>query len=141
MIVPNVSNIPEDKHDTKNKIHPNVILGTSEEIMQRDIQNAKNYISKAPNLPVGYMDLGNAYLQSEYYDEALKTYQKGFEVSMNNNDKYNFIYNMAIVYLKKHDKDKALEYAEYAQKIQQTDEIQKFIHDIKTPWGLSDTKY
>ena len=141
MIVPNISNIPEEKHNTVNKIHPNVILGTSEEIQQRDIKNAIAYINKAPNLAVGYMDLGNAYFQAEMYEKAFQTYQKGFELSSDLNEKYNFVYNMSLMCLKMGDKDKAIEYAEYAQKLIPTDEIQKLIHDIRNPYGIGNSRF
>ena len=141
MIVPNVSNIPEEKHNTVNKIHPNVILGTSEEIKERDIRNAMAYVNKAPNLAVGYMDLGNAYVQSEMYEKAFQTYEKGYSLSSDNNEKYNFVYNMSLVCLRMGDKDKALEYAEFAQKIMPTDEIQKLIHDIRNPYGLGNSRF
>ena len=141
MIVPNISNVSKDKHITENKIHPNVILGTSRQIKERDIQNALNYISKAPNLAVGYLDLGNAYVQNEQYSNALQTYKQGFELSVDKQEKYLFVYNMATTCIKMKNRDKALEYAEYAKKLNPTDEINHLIHDIKYPLGLSEPEY
>ncbi len=141
MIVPNISNVSEDKHITTNKIYPHVILGTSKQIKERDIQNAIEYIRKAPNLAVGYLDLGNAYVQAEMYDIALKTYKQGYELSTDNQEKYLFVYNMATTCIKMKNRDKALEYAEYAKKLNPTDEVNKLIHDIKYPLGLSEPEY
>ena len=94
MIVPNISNIPQNKHNTVNKIHPSVILGTSRQINERDIENAKKYIATAPYLAIGYMDLGNAYVQAKRYEEGLKTYQQGFKLATDNQDKYNFVWHI-----------------------------------------------
>ena len=107
----------------------------------RDIKNAKLYIAKAPNLAIGYMDLGNAYFQAEMYDKAFETYQKGFNLATNKNEQYDFVYNMSLICLKLGDKDKALEYAEYAKSLKVTDEILKYIHDIRTPWGLGNSRF
>lgn len=140
MIVPNVSNIPKNKHKTENKIHPNVILGTTKEIQERNIQNAISYIQNAPNLSIGYLELGNAYMQAEMYDKAMKTYKQGFDLSTDNQEKYLFVYNMSILCLKMGDRDKALEYALYAQKLNPTDEIAKYIHDIRYPFSVGNSR-
>ena len=131
MIVPNISN--SENHITKNKIHPNVILGTSKEIKRRNIEDALEYINQAPNLAIGYLDLGNAYTQAERYDKALQAYKQGFDLGTDNNEKYLFVYNMALTSLKLGDKEKALEYAFYAQKLYPTEDVEKLIKKIKSP--------
>lgn len=140
MIVPNVSNIPESKFNTVNKVHANIILGTSKEIRRRDIENAKAYINNAPNLSVGYINLGNAYSQAELFEKALQTYKKAFDLSLDTDEKYQIVFNMSITALKMGDKDLALQYAEYAQKINPTSEIAKLIHDIKYPFSLGNSR-
>ena len=75
------------------------------------------------------------------YEKAFQTYQKGFELSSDLNEKYNFVYNMSLMCLKMGDKDKAIEYAEYAQKLIPTDEIQKLIHDIRNPYGIGNSRF
>lgn len=141
MIVPNISNISRNRHETKNKIHPSVILGTTKQMKERDIENALKYIESAPNLSIGYFDLGNAYVQSERYNDALLAYQKGFNLSSDKEEKYNFVYNMSTTCLRMKNREKALEYAEYAQKIMPTEEIKQLIHDIKYPLSLSNPEY
>lgn len=141
MIVPNISNVPANKHNTVNKIHPSIVLGTEEQIKKRDIENAIKYIQSAPNMAVGYMDLGNAYVQSEMYEKAMEAYKKGFDLSMDKKEKYDFVYNMATTCLRMKNREKALEYAEYAKKLNPTDEINKLIHDIKYPLSLSNPEY
>ena len=141
MIVPHVSNLPKEKLNKINKIHPNVVLGTSAQIKQKDIQDALNYIHKAPNLAIGYFNLGNAYVQSELYTKALNAYRQAFDLSVDKEEKYNIVYNMATTCIRMKDSKKALEYAEYAQKINPTDEIRQLIHDIKYPMALSEPGY
>lgn len=141
MIVPNISNIPRTKHNTKNKVHPNIILGTTKQMKKRDIENALKYVQTAPNLSIGYFDLGDAYVQSERYKDALYAYQKGFNLSSEREEKYNFVYRMAITCIKMKDRKKALEYAQYAQKIYPTDEVKNLIHDIKYPLSLRNSEY
>ena len=141
MIVPHISNVPDNKKNTINKIHPNVVLGTTNEIRRRDIQTAINYINGAPNLSVGYISLANTYTNAEMYDKALETYKKAFDLSIDKEEKYQIVYNMSITALKMHDRDLALQYAQYAQKISPTEEIAKLIHDIKYPWSLGNSRF
>jgi len=137
MIVPHVSNKPPLKRNVENKIYPGIILGTTKEMKERDIVNAKLYIAKAPNLAIGYIDLGNAYLQSDMYNEALQAYYTGYQLSVDVDEKYLLTYNMALTYKKMGNRDKALEFAEHAKKIKHTNEIRNLIHDIKYPWSIS----
>lgn len=141
MIVPHISNVPKDKRIKQNKIYPSVILGTSRQIKQRDIENALKYIQNAPNLAIGYMDLGNAYVQAEMYTKALDSYKQAFDLSVDKQERYSIVYNMATTCIKMKDRKKALYYAEYAKKINPTDEINNLIHDIKYPLSLSRPEY
>ena len=137
MIVPHVSNVTEDKKNKSNKIYYKIVFGTDEQIHQKDIQEAQNYVNNAPNIAIGYLNLGNAYAEAGMYKEALETYQKGFKLSVDKQEKYNIVYNMATTCVRMKDLNKALEYAEYAEKISPTSEIKKLIHDIKYPMSLS----
>ena len=75
MIVPNVSNVTDDKKNKKNKIYYKAVFGTDEEIKQKNIQEAINYVNNAPNISIGYLNLGNAYTDAEMYKNALEAYQ------------------------------------------------------------------
>jgi len=89
-------------------------------------------------LAVGYVDLGNAYFQSEMYNDALIAYNKGLELSVDNKEKYLIAYNMSLVYLKIREPHKALEYANYAKQLNPTTEIIQLIHDIEYPLSIVD---
>lgn len=141
MIVPNISNVPVSELDTKNKIYPNIILGTSEEIIENDIKNAQEYIKNAPDLAVGYLDLGNAYVQGGMYNEALQTYSKAYELSATKDEQYSIVYNMATTCMRMNNYKKALEYAEFARKIKATSEVMQLIHNIKYPLAGNEAKY
>ncbi len=129
-LIPDVTNTPLNKLDTKGLIYTPIILGDEEQINLRKIEEAKNYIQKAPTLPGGYIDLGIAYSQAGRKKEALSALDKALELSKTDNDKFITYYNLSILYFEDKKYDKALKYANIAKGIQNSDDIKELIMQI-----------
>jgi predicted Zn-dependent protease len=112
-------------------IYPPVVLGTGEQINERKIEEALHYIEQAPNMASGYVDLGSAYAQNRKYDDALKAFNKAYALSTNDDEKYITLYNISVTYLNKKDFGHALEYAEKARALNDSNEIRELIKIIK----------
>ena len=128
-LVPDITNT--EKINTKGLIYPPIILGTSEEVANRKIKEAQNYIKNAPDLAGGYIDLGIAYAQVNKINDAIKSMQKGYELSKNDNEKYLSLYNLTTLYMQKKDFKKAEQCANMAYEISATEEIKELLAQIK----------
>ena len=128
-LVPDITNT--EKINSKGLIYPPIILGTSEEVANRKIKEAQNYIKNAPDLAGGYIDLGIAYAQVNKINDAIKSMQKGYELSKNDNEKYLSLYNLTTLYMQKKDFKKAEQCANMAYEISATEEIKELLAQIK----------
>lgn len=59
---------------------PYLVLGEEEDIVDAKIKEAKLYISRAPHLPNGYIDLAEAYASIKEYPKAIKLLEKALFV-------------------------------------------------------------
>ena len=117
--------------NTKNLVYAPIVLGTEEDISNRKVEEAKNYIKNAPDLSGGYMDLGIAYSELNRTDEAIEAMQKAYSLAKNDNEKYLCLFNLSVINFNSENPQKALEYALMAQKISDTPEIRELISKIK----------
>ena len=58
-LIPDITN--SENINTNNLVYAPIVLGTEEDITNRKLTEAKNYIKNAPDLAGGYIDLGIAY--------------------------------------------------------------------------------
>ncbi|MBO6087880.1 matrixin family metalloprotease [bacterium] len=128
-LIPDITDT--DEIDTEGLVYAPIILGTEEEISNRKVKEAKNYIKNAPELAGGYIDLGIAYSELKRTDEALEAMHKAYSLSKTDNEKYASLYNLALIYMNTGDTRKAKEYALKAKQISDTEEIRKLILSIK----------
>ena len=128
-LYPDITNT--DGISTKGLVYPPIILGTRKDITKRKLKEAQNYIKKAPNLALGYIDAGIAYAELGKENEAIKALTTAFELSKTNNEKYISAFNISTVYFNSKDYDKALTFAEVAQRLSDTDDIKNLIMNIK----------
>ena len=112
-------------------IYAPIILGTEEDISNRKIKEAKNYIKNAPDLAGGYIDLGIAYSEINKTDEAINAFEKALKLSKTDNEKYMAYYNMSVIYLNAGNPEKSKESALKAQQISDTPEVREIISHIK----------
>ena len=129
-LIPDITNTPLKEFETKGLIYAPVVLGTSEDISSRKLEEAKNYIKNAPDIAGGYIDLGIAYAELEKPKEAVKAMSKALELAKSDNEKYMVTYNLATLYMNNQKLDKALMYAKEAQNINNSEEIKDLITNI-----------
>ncbi len=127
-LLPDITN--SDKVDYTNLIYPPIVLGTSEQINNRKINEAKNYIRKNPKLMMGYIDLASAYSTAGKDKESLKILHKALSLANTENEKYICFYNIAVVYLNLNNPDKALTYANKAKEISDDNSVKDLIMNI-----------
>lgn len=138
-IKPTISNTNPNKLISSNLVYAPIILGTTEEITNRKLEEAKRYVEQAPDIYGGYVDLAVAYAELNKKKEAVKSLEKALELTKSNTEKYIVLYNLAVVYMNSNDLDKSLMYAKQAKNIQNTEEIQELIMNINHAIS-SDTK-
>lgn len=130
-MIPNITNTPLEEFKTRNLIYPPIILGTSKQINSRKLKEALNYIKKAPDLSGGYVDLAVAYAESNRNNDALKALNKALELSKTNDEKYIALYNIAVLNMNTGNLDIALQNAQLAKEISDSEEVQELISNIK----------
>ncbi len=129
-LIPDITNTPLKEFNTKGLIYAPVVLGSSNDISTRKLEEAKNYIKNAPDIAGGYIDLGIAYAELNKTGEALKAMHKAEELAKSNNEKYMVYYNLAALYMNNGKLDKALTFAQKAQNIYNSEEIKELITNI-----------
>lgn len=128
-LIPTYTNT--EKINTKGLVYAPIILGTSQKISSRKLKEAQNYIKNAPDLPNGYIDMAVAYTELNKHTDAIKALEKAFSLSKTNNEKYLVLYNLAAIYMNTNNLDKALDYANEAKKLNNSEEIEELITNIK----------
>lgn len=129
-LAPDITNTAISKINTEKLIYPPIILGSLEERQMDKLKEAQNYIKKAPQLPIGYIDLGIAYAELGKRQKSIEALSKALELSSTQNDQFIAYYNMAVVEMNLGDLRKAMEYAQKAQQINNTEEISDLISNI-----------
>lgn len=102
---------------------PYLILGDNEEIASSKTKEAKNYISKAPALPGGYIDLAETLVGKKKYAEAIKCLEKALRLSNNDETSYIIYYNLAVSYFYVGNYEMTKDYIERAKMIHDTEEL------------------
>lgn len=128
---PTICNTPIDQLDKNGQIYAPIILGTSNQISQRKLKEAQNYIKNAPQIAGGYIDLGIAYAELNKNHEAIKAMKQGYKYAKSDNEKYLILYNLAAINMNIGKYDTALDYAKEAKAIYNSDEIKELIMNIK----------
>lgn len=129
-LAPDITNLPNSSINKEKLIYPPIVLGSLEDRQMDKIREAQNYIKKAPNLPIGYIDLGIAYAESGKRQKSILALTKALELSTTPNDKFIAYFNMAVVEMNIGDLSKAMEYAQQAQQISNTEEVSDLISNI-----------
>ncbi len=129
MLEANIINKKESENSAL--IYTPILLGNSEQIAKRKVQESLDYIKNSPELAVGYINLAGAYVDLKEYKKAIDALHKALDTATSNNEKFITYYNFAYVYLSLKKYDTALQYAELAKDIQPTQDILELIGIIK----------
>ena len=111
--------------------YPPLILGSSNERLNKKVAEFEKYIKKYPKLASGYINLASVYADNENYDKALEILEYAQNnITCNKDEQYLIYYNQAIIYYNMHQYTKANEYIKSAQQIKETSETKNFINDL-----------
>lgn len=116
-LIPDISNTPANKFDISHQFFSPIVIGSSDEVTSRKIQEAQNYIKNAPNVPNGYIDLASAYSGQGEYAKSITTLNKALKLASTNNEKFIVYYNLAVVFMNIKEWDTALDYAKKAKEV------------------------
>ena len=119
-IKPDITN----EGDLESDYLPYLVLGDDNQVSLSKSKEAKNYISHAPSLPGGYIDLAESLVAQEHYPEAIKSLEKALSLADTNDMRYIIFYNLAVSYFYIDHKEMALEYIEKAKNIKNLPELQ-----------------
>ena len=126
---PTITNTTES--EDKNLIYAPIVVGNTKEVSKRKLKEAQNYVKNAPEISLGYIDLGIAYLELDNLNEGLKAMKKAHELAKSDNDKYISAYNLALIYLDLNDFKNAKFYCQEAIKISNSDEANNLMKQIE----------
>lgn len=132
---PDITNINKNQIDKEKMIYAPIILGSSEEISDKKLAEAKSYVQKAPNMPGGYIDLAIAYANLGKNKKSLESLEKALTLAATDDDKYIIYYNIAVVNLNTNKLSEAMKYAKLAQNIKNDDNISDLLSNIEHSVG------
>ena len=102
---------------------PYSIIGDNSDINYAKEEEAKKYITKAPKLPSGYIDLAQALINQKDYDGAIDNLQKALYLSNNDETKFLALYNLAVANYFDKVQELALFYADKAMELKNDDSV------------------
>ena len=91
-IKPDICNVK----NVKGEYLPNLVLGSKSDINNKKLEEAKLYVKKAPELPVGYINLAEEYVAIKDYQKALKSLNKALKLADTNELKEMIYFNLAV---------------------------------------------
>lgn len=130
-IKPEITNI----NDNRSVYIPYLVLGDEKEVLNLKIEEAKNYIRKAPNLPAGYVDLAEGYVAEKDFESAIKNLKKALKLAGSDEIKEIIFYNLSVSYLYLGDLAEAQKYLDFSMQIQDSEEKYYLLAEIYTRKG------
>ena len=118
-IQPDITNAKDIKYE----YIPYIVIGNEADMNYSKVQEAKNYIRKAPTIPSGYIDFAQTLLNQKKYVEAIAYLEKALRLADNDNTRYMVYYNLAVTNYYDGNYEQAHNYIEQAKVISTDDEL------------------
>ena len=96
MLEPNVTN--KKISNKSDLIYVPIILGSVQEIAQRKLKEANDYIKSSPKLAVGYINQAAAYSDLNEYQKAIKSLLHAEKLAKDDSEREIIYSNLAIIY-------------------------------------------
>lgn len=125
-IKPQITNLGE----VKSEYIPYLVLGTSKDVNNEKIAEAKLYIRKAPNLPAGYIDLAEGYVIAKDYKQAIRSLEKALQLADTEDVKGMIYFNLAVTNFYVDNLEKSQIYLNKSMQINNTEEKQYLLGEI-----------
>lgn len=107
-----------------------LIIGNDSRVADAKIREAKTYITKAPNIPAGYIDLADAYIALNDYSSAIKALNKALSLADNNDTVSMIYYNLAVSYYLMDDYEQAKENLNKSGNMKNTESAKQLLAEI-----------
>ena len=108
-----------------------LILGNNDVILQKKLIELKKYIDSYPEIAAGYINISAVYADMGDIEASLSALSKAEKYAKTQDEQYLVAYNRAITYYNLQKFDTALEYANLAKSIKDTQGVQELIHEIE----------
>lgn len=126
---PSVSNVENLKSESFYYLP--LILGSNDTILQKKLEELKDYIKNYPEMAAGYINISAVYADLGDFDKALNSLENAEIYAFTQDEKYLVAYNRAITYYNLQDYNKAFEFANIAKSIKDTDGVRELITEIE----------
>ena len=104
-------------------IYAPIILGSRDDMLDKKIIEAQNYIKKSPTIASGYIDLSSAYLQKGKPKVAEDILLQGLQHAKSTEEMYIIYYNLSLVACSSKQFSKAQNYLNKARQIKNSPEL------------------
>ena len=126
---PTISNI--ENLASESFYYSPLILGNNDVILQKKLIELKKYIDSYPEIAAGYINISAVYADMGDFKASLNVLSKAEKYAKTQDEQYLVAYNRAITYYNLQKFDTALEYANSAKSIKDTQGVQELIHEIE----------
>ena len=109
---------------------PYLVLGGKEDVNEAKTKEAKNYIRKAPSLPIGYIDLAESFAAKKEFAKAIRALEHAERLADTNDVKYIVYYNLAVIYYYIDNPEMSETYVNKASEYQNTEELSFLLAEI-----------
>lgn len=130
MVTPDFTN--GNKKDEKDTINASILIGTSDERIEKSIKEAKKEVEMKKGDCLSRLNLAALYEQKKDYNMMYFYIKEAEQTARNQNEMHNVYVSYAIYYASQNDKQKALNYMEKALEIKKTKELVELYDFIKT---------
>lgn len=128
-IEPTITNVENLKSESF--YYAPIILGSNDEMLEKKLKEFKDYVQKYPEIAAGYINMASVYSDMGDFEQSLKVLELANMFAKTTDELYIVHYNKAITYYNLQDYDKALELANSAQSIKDTQDVKVLISDIE----------
>jgi tetratricopeptide (TPR) repeat protein len=125
-IKPDITNKKESNGDYL----PGLVLGTKSEINSEKLEEAKNYVKKAPKLPIGYINLAEEYVSIKDYEKAIKHLERALELADKDEMRAIVYFNLAVTNFYLGSLDDAKTNLQFSMQIEDSDEKHYLLGEI-----------
>lgn len=126
---PSLSNVEHLKSESF--YYSPLILGNNDVILQKKLDELKKYIAAYPQMAAGYINISAVYADMGDFEASLNALADASKYVDGQDEEYLVAYNRAITYFNIQKYDKALEFAQSAKSIKNTQSVQELIAEIE----------
>jgi predicted Zn-dependent protease len=125
---PGISNVKNLKSESF--YYPQLILGNADVILRKKLNELQKYIKAYPELAAGYINISTVYADMGDFEASLSALANAQKYAKTQDEQYLIAYNRAITYYNLQKYPTALEFANSAKSIKDTQSVQELISEL-----------